>query len=457
MNSLIWSFPIVSGRSTPVRCFSWATCLAAALAAVLGCSENTSIRQYRVAKKETQRTTAAQNIGSTAAPAKEQLMLAAIVPNKDFAWFFKLTGDPEVVLKNDPEFRSIVKSVAFDGSGQPTWKLHEGWQQQITPNDITYGKLTNSKAGLTATVTRLPFTSNATEESWRGYIVSNINRWRNQLSLDKQEWAQMSAELEEFPELSQGPAKAYFVSISGKGSGGMSAPFMNRGARAQAAEGTSQATESPSSPSLAAGSDQAHSAAENEDGEGKVGEKGGDDEKGRGDEKGESDAERRATLKTDSVATDDASAKPITYTVPKAWSETPASGMRMAAFAITEGDSTGEVTVIAAGGGIEANIGIWLGQVGAEANAELTQRILAAAEELMVDGVAAKLYTIDGAVPPASEAKPEEAASAAQAILIVDIPWRDGQSLFVKYKGPQALAQSQRQAFVEFAKSIEWN
>ena len=425
---------IVWGRNLPLPCLSLAACLAVGL----GCSEDTSIRQYRVAKKDSQRSAAAPAIAAAAAPAKEQLMLAAIVPNQDFAWFFKLTGDPDVVLKNDPDFRNIVKSVAFDGTGQPTWKLSDGWQQQITPEEITYGKLTNKEAGLTATVTRLPFTSNATEESWRGYIVSNINRWRNQLSLQQQEWEQMSSELEEFPELSQGPAKAYFVSISGKGSGGMSAPFMNRGPRGPMPSPT---------------------AAENA--------------------VGESDAVSGAALPPASEPK-----KPITYRVPEGWSETAASGMRMAAFAIVDGQSTGEVTVIAAGGGIEANIGIWLGQVGAEASAETTQRILAAAEELTVDGVTAKFYTIEGSAEPAGEAEadvtPQEqaaesaegapaieadkvaaaaptASSAAQAILLVDIPWREGQSLFVKFKGAQTLAQAQRQAFVEFAKSIEWN
>ncbi|MCC7334984.1 MAG: hypothetical protein IT422_07805 [Pirellulaceae bacterium] len=459
MNSPKWSVSNVSRRSLPVPFYSLVACLAVILAFAPGCSEDTSIRTYRVAKKETQRTTAAPHIGSTTAPVKEQLMLAAIVPNKDFAWFFKLTGDPEVVLKSDPEFRSIVKSVAFDGSGQPTWKLHEGWQQHITPNDITYGKLTNREAGLTATVTRLGVEKQSdSEESWREYIVGNVNRWRKQLSLDEQEWAQISSELEEFPELSQGPAKAYFVSIAGKGSGGMSAPFMNRGAGVKAGE-------VPSSKSVVAGSEGEPVAAEKGDTKGK------EDVEGREGESADSDAERRATL-------------PITYTVPEGWRETAASGMRMAAFTIEEGELTGEVTVIAAGGGIEANIGIWLGQVGVEAGAETTQHILAAAEELTVDGVTAKLYTIDGATTPVGEAKTEEtaegesggevnqadkpveksavatahaASDAAQTILIVDIPWRDQQSLFVKYKGAQSLAQSQREAFVEFTKSIEWN
>lgn len=368
-------------------------------------------------------------------------MLAAIVPNQDFAWFFKLTGDPEKVLKSDAEFRAMVKSVAFDGQGQPTWKLHEGWQQQITPDAITYGKLTNDEAGLTATVTRLPFTSSATEDSWRGYIVSNINRWRNQLSLEQQEWEQMSGELEEFPELSQGPAKAYFVSIAGTGSGGMAAPFMNRSA---------------ASPAPAASRDATGSAADGS-----------------------------PTTAGSAAPASASSGKPVTYTVPEGWQETAASGMRMASFNIGQGEAVAEVTIIAAGGGIEANVGIWLGQVGVEADADTTARILAESQEVTVNSLAAKLYTIDAesdadiaaqatvevaanreqdagdVAPDAADVVTEQPAAASgqaesESILIADIPWRDGQSLFVKFKGPRSLADAQREAFIEFIKSIEW-
>lgn len=504
------SFSTDLGRCLPRNCRLAQCCsLVAFMAIMLGCAEDTSIRQYRVAKSETQRNTAAASMSSTATPAKEQLMLAAIVPNQDFAWFFKLTGDPEKVLKSDAEFRGMVKSVAFDGQGQPTWKLHEGWQQQITPDAITYGKLTNDEAGLTATVTRLPFTSSDTEDSWRGYIVSNINRWRKQLSLEQQEWEQMSGELEEFPELSQGPAKAYFVSIAGSGSGGMAAPFMNRSA----------ASPAPAAPRDAAGT-------------------------ATGTATG-SPADGSPTAGGSAAPTSASSGKPITYTVPEGWQETAASGMRMASFNIGQGEAVGEVTVIAAGGGIEANIGIWLGQVGVEANADTTARILAESQEVTVNSLAAKLYTIDGpeaattATPAASDegesaqatAEPAEAAAEAEAeeaeaeaeaaaaaeasvetvadadataetdadiatqatveetadreqdagdvtpdaadvvteqpaaasgqaesesILIADIPWRDGQSLFVKFKGPKSLADAQREAFIEFIKSIEW-
>lgn len=484
------SFSIDLGRYLFGNCSLLQLCSVVALMAVtLGCAEDTSIREYRVAKSETQRSTAAASLSSNAAPATEQLMLAAIVPNQDSAWFFKLTGDPEKVLESDAEFRGMVKSVAFDGGGQPTWKLHEGWQQQITPEGITYGKLTNDEAGLTATVTRLPFTSNATEDSWRGYIVSNINRWRNQLSLGQQEWEQMSGELEEFPELSQGPAKAYFVSIAGRGSGSMAAPFMNRGG-GNPPPAASQPSAASAASSTANGSPMTASKAA-----------------------------------STGASTSTSPGKPISYTVPAGWDETAASGMRMASFNLSQGEATGEVTVIAAGGGIEANIGIWLGQVGAEADSETTARILADSQEVTVNSATVKIYTIDGptvapaVVPAASEettkaaeeTEPEagktkeseseseveanaesgtEAKPAAEAvdtdanaeseadatiekvadadatatgeaesesILIADIPWRDGQSLFVKFKGPKSLARSQREAFIEFVKSIEWN
>ena len=464
------SFLIDLGRKLVNNCIQLRWCsLATLVLAGLGCAEDTSIRQYTVAKSETQRNSATANRSSTAAPASKQLMLAAIVPNQDFAWFFKLTGDPEKVLKSDAEFRSMVKSVAFDGAGQPTWKLHEGWQQQITPEAITYGKLTNDEAGLTATVTRLPFTSNASEDSWRGYIVSNINRWRNQLSLGQQEWEQMSRELEEFPELSQGAAKAYFVSIAGTGSGGMDAPFMNRGAGGQ--------------PPPAVG--------------------------GQAPTANASSASGATTPDTAAPPKNAAASKPITYQVPQGWQEEAASGMRMASFAVSQAGAEGEVTVIAAGGGIEANIGIWLGQVGMESKPETTARILAEAQDVTVHEVAAKLYTIGGpaATPAANQtessaesgeessaesgseaavdaevaagtasdtvaakaAEPSAAsdsdadadadsdADASETILIADIPWRDGQSLFVKFKGPTSLASSQRAAFIAFVESIEWN
>ena len=362
-----------------------------------GCSDDTAIRKYRVAKSDTQRSSSLP-VTANATPvqaAKDQQMLAAIVPNQDTAWFFKLTGDPEVVDKNREQFREIVHSVEFAATGDPSWQLSEGWKQQLLEG-ITYANLLNSEDGLTATVTRLPFRNDASEESWRQYIVSNINRWRNQLSLEQQSWDAMQGELEEVPELSQGPAKAYFVSLIGKGSGGMAAaPFMSQGGMTPAPSGaTNPPVETPAATAPASGN-----------------------------------------------SASPASQSALTYEAPADWQEIAATGMRRAAFTITDDDASAEVTLIPAGGGIQANMGIWLGQVAVESSQENVDETLAAGQSVKVHEVDAKWYSIVGE---------------SESILIADIPWRAGESLFVKLKGPSGLVEANREKFVEFLKTIKW-
>ena len=397
--------------------------MATLLATVAGCSEETSIRIYRVAKDETpgSRTTATSTLAQSG---KEQLMLGAIVPSKDFAWFFKVTGEPDVVAKNGDSFRQMVESVQFDESSQPRWTLSEGWQQTLTPADITYGKLSHGESGLTATVTRLPYIGERTVDGWQDYVVSNVNRWRGQLSLQKQEaWSEIANDLDELPELSQDSFTAYYVSLAGKSSGssGM-APFMNMGGAVPA--GASSGT-APASPTQDQSASTSASTAFNQ-------------------------------------AEDSSAEKPITYQVPEGWSETPASGMRMAAFDVVDSDTKGEVTIITAGGSINDNLSIWLGQVGAESTEENKQSILKAAEEVAVNKITAKLYSIDGAAPPSAAGDgatgdgATEQPTTQNSILIAEIPFREKMSLFVKYKGPTTLAKAQRENFVNFVKSIEW-
>jgi hypothetical protein len=378
--------------------------------ACLGCADDASIRTYRVAKQDSRGSTTPV-ARTSAATAKDQQMLGAIVPKDDLVWFFKLMGDPEQVSQHHDSFVSLVKSVEFSGSGQPTWKLPEGWQQQLTPEGITYSTLTHLESGLKTTVTRLAFIDEATEESWHGYVVENVNRWRKQLSLPGQSWNEISSDLQELPELSQGSSKSYFVSLLGKGTGssGMG-PFMGTRTPPPASSNSPAAPANPGSAPAA-------------------------------------DTQSPPTAPAAEIPP--AVEKPIRYRVPSGWKETPASGMRMAAFTLAEEASDGEVTVIAAGGEIGANIGIWIGQVGAEATDEYKQSILQSAEKLSVQGVEAKLYSIAGA---AAEAGGKEPAT----ILVADVPWRSGQSLFVKFKGGTALATAQRQSFIDFVTSIQW-
>lgn len=415
-------------RSTPCPGFRlgsrWSFIVLLIAAMAVGCEEEAAIRVYEVAKNDNRSSSTAVSRTSTAV-AKDQRMLAAIVPNRDFAWFFKLQGEPEVVDEQQAAFRDMLASVTFNEQGQPAWKLSPGWQQQLTPSDITYSKWTHADSGLTATVTRLPFPSEPTSESWQGYVVSNVNRWRNQLALPPQSWDDMQGELEALSALSQGATTAYLVDLSGKSSGtpGMG-PFMSRSTSDAPAAGTGAGAGAGAD--AAANSPATTPAAD-------------------------------ATSTADAPpATAAAQARPVTYTVPESWEEAPASGMRLAAFNIGDQDAQGEVTIIAAGGEIEANIAIWLGQVGVASGEADKQAVLGAAQELTVNGVSANMYVLDGPAPDPKTGDAEPSAEGRQSILVADIPWRENQSLFVKFKGPTPLAADHRETFVDFVESIQW-
>lgn len=134
----------------------------------------------------------------------------------------------------------------------------------------------------------------------------------------------------------------------------------------------------------------------------------------------------------------------LKYEVPEGWKELTASGMRRAAFSIEADGNEGEVTVIAAGGSIDANIGIWLGQVSREASSEAKQEVIGSAEEVEVNGVAGKVYEIAGG---------EDSSSM---IVVADVPWRSGESLFVKMKGNPELVSNHRERFTDFLNSLQW-
>ncbi len=180
-----------------------------------GCSEDLAIRQYTVDKSEANRSSS-----SAAAAVIEQQMLAAIVPNRESTWFIKLTGAPADVSATESQFRDIINSMKFSESGDPIWELSKGWTEQRI-GGMTFAKLQEQQRGLSATITQLASPSQADGSAWQEWVKVNVNRWRGQLKLAEQEWDTMKAELEELKPLNQGDARAYYVSLQGKGSGQM--------------------------------------------------------------------------------------------------------------------------------------------------------------------------------------------------------------------------------------------
>ncbi len=356
-------------------------CLACVLAC--GCSEDMTIRQYKVAKSEARRVSP----GTPEAAQIEQQMLAALVPFNNSAWAFKLTGAPNKVAATQDPFKQIVTSVKFQEGGNPSWQLPSGWTETRS-GGMTFAKLQNPEQGLTATVTEVAVLQES-DDPWQKTVYDNINRWRGQLSLPQQDWSAMQAELLELPGLNQGKDSAYYVSLVGKGSStpAMGGPFSG-GAPASAVPRMSA---NPAAPPVANGPAQ------------------------------------------------------LQYIAPDGWEESGASGMRLAAFKIKQGDLLGEVTVISAGGDTLSNVGRWQRQLIPDAPETLVQQVIDDALTVDVNGLPSQIYFIRGKDGPAENA-----------FLASIIAWQPTQALFVKYTGPQALAESRREQFVEFVKSIKW-
>jgi hypothetical protein len=196
-----------------------ATSLGLGLAAclVFGC-EKDEIRSYQVPRVNTPR----REVPSEA-PKREVRMLAAILPHGDRTWYFKLTGAPLEIETRKVEFRRFVESSRFaEGGEQPlTWTtIPEGWRREAG-SDLRYAtfRIDSGNGSLELTVTPLGRGS--------GSVLSNINRWRDQLGLRPVGEADLPKLVEEGK---VGDAMAQFADFTGtiSGEGSKMPPFASR-------------------------------------------------------------------------------------------------------------------------------------------------------------------------------------------------------------------------------------
>lgn len=361
---------------------------------LVGCDGEDPIRVYTVSKSDLKQD---RSVVRADAQSSERRMLGAIVPSEDAAWFFKLAGDVEQVDKQLDSFRNIVESLRFEDDGVPAWKVPDGWRSQ-REGGMTYARLRHESTGLEATVTSLPVPAAYDgAEGWQNYILVNVNRWRGQLSLSDQGWDEMLEELDEFEELSAPSRPAYFVSLVGKGSGGMRPPF------AGMAGGMTQSPEAPSAPKP---------------------------------------SDPRPQPAPPSVAS--SPADDFEYEMPAGWTdEKPKSPMRLVQMTVAgEGDLSAELTISRAGGSIEMNMSMWLGQVGQTSSEKEVSTVIEAAETVPVNGTEAQLYTIVG-----TEGK---------TILLTEVASDTQQSVFIKLLGDTEVVEAQRDAYIDFVKSLKW-
>ena len=329
-------------------------------------------------------------------------MLGAIIPAGENAWFLKAVGSPDQVQEMVSSFEKLIATFVIQQSGEPTWELPENWKQQ-PGSGMRFATLT-ARVGdeeIPVSVIKLPIF----EGTWEEYCESNVNRWRGELSLANQKWAEIATyarPIEGKEVAGASPARVgYWINIEGTqdpnrsmagptgggipSNGGTPpfAPFASGGA----------ATGNPSADSATAGK-----------------------------------------------------SSPLKYELPAGWTDRGASGMRLLTIWIGEAkEPPNEITIIPASGDLTSNVRRWQEQITENVTDELVNQAIEKAVSTKVDGVETKIvHLVDSAEKPK------------QSIMAAIIPMDEQSSLFIKYKGDAETAEKEKQKFIQFVESIRW-
>jgi hypothetical protein len=137
----------------------------------------------------------------------------------------------------------------------------------------------------------------------------------------------------------------------------------------------------------------------------------------------------------------------LEYDLPEGWTDMGSSGMRLATLRTGPNGASdaGEITIIPASGTLEGNATRWQEQLTPGASEERVSRASEEGEKLTVNGAESTILLLF-----------DDAAENQQAILAAMIPFDASTSLFVKFKGPAAVARTLREPFTAFVRSIRW-
>jgi hypothetical protein len=154
----------------------------------------------------------------------------------------------------------------------------------------------------------------------------------------------------------------------------------------------------------------------------------------------------------------------LSYEVPEGWRDRGGGGIRLATLTIGEPAASHDVTVIPASGTLEGNVARWQGQLepGQEpgAAAEAVAAAIAGAEVVEAAGLVATVILLLDEVALTAADQPADSLSDpdGEAILAAMLPLpgepAGGAALFVKFKGPSAIARREKGRFMGFVKSL---
>ena len=149
----------------------------------------------------------------TAASGDVTRVLATILHRTDATWFFKMTGDDELVAKQKPVFIEFLKSLKFlddtasqrglpaghpplgaavpataaenEHAAKPQWEIPANWTQEPA-TQMLLAKFSINGGGTRADITVSSFPGDV------GGLLANVNRWRGQVNLPPIEEPQLA-------------------------------------------------------------------------------------------------------------------------------------------------------------------------------------------------------------------------------------------------------------------------
>lgn len=257
--------------------------LALSLSTTLGCQQKEGISTYTVEHESTSRPPANRR----ALAQRSDRTLAAILPQGDKAWFFKMAGPAPAVERHRDDFLAFLKMVApaTKAGGPPSWELPEGWEEKgASPMRVATLVVPDEDDPLEIAVSSLQLT-----DDWDDFLTRNVNRWLGQLNQDPLTDATIKKLVDKVA-TAAGPATVIELSGTRQGSSRANPHAGMRG-------GAPPRTSPPAAPKIAQASPQSAQG-------------------------------------------------PLTYDVPAGWQPGRMSMMRKAAFNVIDGDRQAEMTVI---------------------------------------------------------------------------------------------------------------
>jgi hypothetical protein len=173
--------------------------------------------------------------GTNPGTGDDEGIVATILHANDTAWFFKMSGDADLVKKNKPAFIAFLKSLEFgapaapaamdlsqlpaghpsipqsaapmdanSSATQPAWTVPAGWQPgELAQFLVAKFVIQNGDASAAVNVSQLSGDG--------GGLAANVNRWRKQLG----QAASTDDEIAKLPTIDASGTKATLVEVNG--------------------------------------------------------------------------------------------------------------------------------------------------------------------------------------------------------------------------------------------------